>query len=282
MNMILVNDSNSPHVVISTPVHTDVEASVRQLQNYNSLFGGNFTNVLHLSLEASYLREEYQEVISSYPNVHLVPSSMPTSIYCTLGAHIAVTDYIVASGIQPEYIYFHSGTDLLVKRGLADHISRSGSGIMHYKHNSGSSWAWRDRLEGDKSLSTCLKELDIAKDEVYFGRIEGAYMRFEYWLQAHFVLKRAYDFDSFIHDSQRVWPAEECIVPTYYINKHGIPKSNIAVITKRVNGVESRNNYVTLEDIQNFLLVPDIYGAKWFSSHPNDPAIVYLKSIEES
>jgi hypothetical protein len=277
--MSISPDHSSSLIAISTPVHTDIDASIRQLHNYSRFFGGNIVYLMHLSREASHLRDDYNKAISSFPNAILLPESRATSIYCTLGAHIAATEYLLNEYMRPDFIYFHSASDLLIKRGLARHIEITKSGIMHYRIDE-SNWMWSEHLKADKSFSAFLDELSICTQDIYFGRIEGSYMKFEFWLEAYAVIKRVYDLDSFISGNAGVWPVEESLIPTYYLNTQGIPNSNIAVETKRLNGMESRNSPISLIELEAYLLNPAVFGAKWFASDLRDPALLYLKNLE--
>lgn len=269
-------------IAITTPVHTDLDGSMRQLSNYAKFFGGDFLYLMHLSREAEGLRQKYDQALCSFPNAILLPKSEATSIYCTLGAHMAATEYLVRNGLQPEHIYFHSGSDLLFRKGLFTHIRSNGSGITYYRFSDGCGWAWANRLKLDKRLSIFLEGLSIASDNIYFGRIEGAYMRFEFWLEAWTALKNAYLLDDFVSDQSLVWPIEECAIPTYFLNKQGTPGSCISIETKRVNGVESRDAPITLEELEQFMSKPSIFGAKWFSSDQNDPALLRLLTLAEA
>lgn len=266
-------------IAISTPIHKDLEISLRQLRNYTALFGEDFLYLMHLSREANHLRDEYNKAISDYPHAILIPDSKATSIFCTLGAHIASTEYLLKMALYPEYIYFHSSSDLLIRKGLSAHIRQTQSGIMHYRLSDGCQWMWLDRLRKDASLHKFLKELNIEMTDLCFGRIEGCYIMFDIWLEAYNALKNAYDLDEFISDSYATWPVEECAIPTHFVSKAGGHSSSIAIATKQVNGVESRNNAITLEDIHAYLQQQSIYGAKWFSQDSHDSAIQYLLAM---
>lgn len=270
-------------ILISSMYHQSGFQAVEQILNYNLFFKGNAIQVVHISKNSPpSLKESILErcsLLIDYGLLLLNPEQIETFPGTVMFQHISNLNYANQKA-KFDFVYIHTSGDLICRGNPSEYIAHKKYGFSSFRLQESANWPHKK-----KALESSL----FSGDDLYFGRAEGAFFKADFYNTVLNELENSPEFKRLLNPSY-AWPIEEVIFSTKAV-KFGIqPFGRNIIITKEVQhvneqGYEAAKNHglntVNKNDLESLIKNPDkgVMGIKWFSTNPNDPARLYLKSI---
>lgn len=272
-------------LAILTPVHGHNGVRIIwQLQNYLKWCKGlQIRFYIHPSLESTNQLTADVLGFATRDSVDIAwcPISTPTSFKTCLNAILSMDTMLAKDDYSPDYVYYHSDSDLLFCDGVGSEIAKYDLGveIEEYTAEINAAWPHASVMWVDPRFSTFLSEfLKGDKSMIRMGRTEGSFYKKRVWDQLITVVRR-YFGDAFFETAKNHWCAEEILIPTI---ANCLAANTIfpswrqnLIFTKHPGRQLERNSVegkITVSDIQELRRQGVFFGAKWFSNDPEDPA----------
>jgi hypothetical protein len=159
-------------IYISLPVHTQPAAIVSQLKNFACFFP-EATVVMHISAEARFSLADLRSALAAggCANAIVNPHRSPTAWGDIVPAHLANIALIRRLG-RASHICLHSSNDMLVRSGLAPHLTARGNLFNRRVILPGSYWRFGAAALADGALQTLCRWLGGAA--VVGSQLEGS------------------------------------------------------------------------------------------------------------
>jgi hypothetical protein len=274
-------------IAILTPIHgVSFEKSRLQLDNYVTYLGcdASIRFYYHVSKESSLeLRNDLNllKEFSSY-DIRIAENSRQTSTKTCLNALLELSILVSNDSWCPDYILWHSDSDLLIRTGLSEEIKKYdfGVGIHDFSYNT-VDWPHAELMRQDPRFNLFIEGCLGGKiSNLRIGRTEGCFMNADIWNQIATQLQTYFDNDYFDLVSNH-WCAEEILLPSLLnlVKKENTSCRRQLIYTKPAVPDINRSpedSKITIQDILKLRLDNCYYGAKWFSASPADDARVFL------
>ena len=184
-------------------LYLEHEASVRFYYHISRESGPDLRNDLNL-LRAS----------SSY-DIQIAEKSQQTSIKTCLNALLELASLARKDSWYPDFILWHSDSDLLFRTGLSEEIKKYDFGIgiqgLEYKT---SRWDHAEKMRQDPRLNLFVTDcLGGEVANLRIGRTEGCFIQADIWSQIIIQLK-TYFGNAYFDLTSNHWCAEEVLLPS--------------------------------------------------------------------
>lgn len=197
--------------IISMPVHERPDVVLDQIRNVNRFFPeADF--ILHIN--KAFFEKYDTSTLEGLPGVYLNPTHLKTEWGNLLPPHLVNIDYLEDTGIQYDYLVFHSSNDLYVRPGVAEYIQRYDAGFyLHFLPQKHTYWWPCEKIWEDSDLDVCMAYVGQTRHVV--SQIEGSFYKREIVQQVMKSIHRAKDSGNFDMSSGGVSRArEEAFFPT--------------------------------------------------------------------
>lgn len=192
---------------ISIPVHEKPDVIINQIQNIKKYIDAVI--ILHVSLSATFSREELRNVFVSHniteDDVIINPSSVKTSWGSIINAHLSNIDFLSSLPLHDQdKIIFHSSNDMLVKSGL-EHYLNGKDNIFHtrFVDRAGYWWPARVALERDNEFHMALARVGVGR--IVASQLEGSMYEFGLLKEISSLIKKY----NIVERSGSFYPREE-------------------------------------------------------------------------
>ena len=277
-------------LAILAPVHgSSTDKAFAQLANYSHYLNNqaDCRFYFHISKQSTAgFRDQFHELAASglYP-ISIAPSSRTTSTMTTLNALIELAQTLEQDEWLPDYVLWHSESDLLIKEGICSEISKYqyGAGTHHFSY-ADIEWSHAPLMRLDDRLNRLLENVfEGNSSNLRIGRIEGCFMDSKTWAFTTNKLSQFFDNDFFDNASNH-WCAEEILIPSL-ARMANLPnlrcRSQLIYTKPTIPSADSDRNpgqdCITSADIINLRNENVFYGAKWFSPDLQNEARLFLQ-----
>ena len=278
-------------LAILTPVHGNGSAArvIAQTRNYCAYLRPS-TDVrfyLHISRASSAeFRSEIVEHATDFTCPLVVsPKSRETSLKSALGALIQLNQDLREDDWEPDYVMWHSDSDLMIKQGVEKVISRYSYGVGSSPFDlETSSWAHAEKMRVDPRLPEFLKQCCGGdKRALKLGRVECSFMEWALWTKVSECINCYFGGDYFDNPGNH-WCAEEILLPSLagIFSKQSSSSRQQLCFTKLCLPGSDRDpgsQKITIDDVNRLRDQEYFYCAKWFSPSLDDDARMYLDII---
>ena len=274
-------------LAILGPVHGQTfDRLQEQFANYALYLSGedSYRFYVHVSREST---DEFRNGLANFRASHpsllrIAEESRVTSTRSCLNALIQLSYLLNTDGWMPDYIFWHSDSDLLVRTNLTSEITRYSFGVemcdLDYMDDC---WSHSLNMRRDQRLVSLVNNiLSCSFSDLRIGRTEGCFMNFSTW---SFVAGKICEYfdDSYFDDTSTHWCAEEVLIPTLarIANRTPVPYRNQLIYTKPAVPDSDRNPgsaCISRYDIIRLRTEGIYYGAKWFSPDLDNEARQFL------
>ena len=277
-------------LAILAPLHgSSTDKAFAQIANYSHYLNNqaDYRFYFHISKQSSAgFGDQLHELAASglYP-ISIAPCSRTTSVVTTLSALIELAQTLEKDGWLPDYVLWHSESDLLIKEGICSEISKYqygvGTNCFSYAEIE---WSHAPLMRLDDRLNRLLE--DAFEDDLSnlrIGRTEGCFMDSKTWA---FTINKLYQFfdNDFFDNVSNHWCAEEILLPSLarIANLPNLRCRDQLIYTKpTIPSTESDRDpgqdCITSADIINLRNENVFYGAKWFSPDLQNEARLFLQ-----
>jgi hypothetical protein len=277
-------------LAILAPVHGSNADRVRaQLENY-ALFLGNGVDCrfyLHVSRESTDgLRDELSSFSASFPfDIYIAHNSRQTSIMTCLNALVELAQVLGQDMWDPDYVLWHSESDLLVRDGVCSEICKYDFGIgIHHINYFDDKWSHAPKMRLDYRLGNLLDDtFEGSVSNLRIGRVEGCFMNSYTW---SFVTSKIFKYfdNSFFDDLSNHWCAEEILLPSLarIANTQSLRYRDQLIYTKDTLPNANRDpglDCISISDILKIRKEGIYFGAKWFSPDLSNETRLFLKRV---
>lgn len=268
----------SKNIYILCPVHRRADLIEQQLLSY---YSGCPTakHILHPSIESrktALIHSLSDSEIISDINFCFTQASSGTSYKCVMGAFLECSK--VLNNKSDGFVYIHTDGDLFIKGNLTKHIEQItlASSVRRIHKD----WWHYEKMISDQSFLAFLEGENINKNQIMFGRQEGAFFPLHIWNEITNIVNKYYD-KSFFNQTDLHWPIEEVIIPTLLNHLGYKPIAENIVKIKKLNPSKKsqknlrdlQENNISIKELHEYLrLEDDCIAAKWFSQNALDPA----------
>jgi len=265
-------------IAILAAVHgNDAGKVIRQANNYIHMLRDSELHFLfHVSMQSSARFRDQLYLYTSRPHLQRVSFyisdvSRMTSTSSVLNALITLTSFMSRLWINPDFVVWHTDSDLIVRRGIEKTFSSYdfGVGINSLNIISGD-WQHLPKMRADTRSSEAFLKYGISDSEMFFGRTECSFYNIWVWTYISSFLLQSFG-DSYFDNVDNHWCAEEVILPTlcqFLRKSHGLRGRDQLCWTKKIG-----EEYATRDNVDAFVKPLDIrhirrvgwyYAAKWF------------------
>jgi len=160
-------------ICVSLPVHTRPAVIAGQLANFAAFLPAAQV-VLHISADARFTPAQLEAALTEggCTNAIVNPQRLATGWGNILLAHLANVAWIRRQLPACTRICLHSSNDMLVRRGLGNHLDKGGNFLHRRPIRPGSRWRFAGAALGDQPLLALRKRLGDAP--VLGSQVEGS------------------------------------------------------------------------------------------------------------
>lgn len=272
-------------LAILTPIHGRVgDKVIQQVQNYQRwcqdvtlkfYFHPSLESTNQLTADVIHFAKKYSA------DTLFCPLSAATSFKTCLNAMLELDELMALDNFEPDYIYWHTDSDLLIAEGLSTEIAKFDLGIdiINFPLSTRAEWPHSRLMWADIRASRFVERfLDGDTNMIKIGRTEGSFFRRPVW-DAIISVVRTYFQDSYFDNVEHHWCAEEILIPTisnhpYISDKYGGRRENLVFVKRPDQQLDrtSDDHVIEIADILELRSQGVFYAAKWFSNNLNDPA----------
>lgn len=274
-------------IAILTPIGGATFEKFRlQLDNYVTYMGreASIRFYYHVSKENT---DEFRNELkllknSSRYDMQIAEKSRQTSNKTCLNALIELSKLVRQDSWHPDFILWHSDSDLLIKTGLSEEIKKYDFGIdiNHIDYNT-VKWCHAEKMRQDPRLNLFVtKCLDGKISNLCLGRTEGCFMNANIWNQIATQLEIYFD-DNYFDSTSNHWCAEEVILPSLLnsIKERASHRKQLIYIKPSKSRDPSSEEKITIKDVLKLRQDHYYYGAKRFSASCDDEARIFLRDF---
>ncbi len=284
-----MNDAARKRIAVLSPIHRRPDLVAEQLRNYRAFGGDSLLFVLHPSHEGrAIVRELIERLGPASESVLVCPRSANTSWACIFGAFLEASATLEREARKDlGWVYLHTDGDLLFKGDLAAYVEKSN--LAYRRGPIGERWQWSARAFADPRFTALRRFAGIPVERLMVGRQEGTFVPADLWFEAVAMIRHYYR-DDFFDARGSHWPIEEAVLPTVLgllapraeVRRPVVKTKEIVHREGSANPRDSQTNALTVAEIEAMLAddTLECAGAKWFAQELDDPARVFVRSLE--
>jgi len=274
-------------IAILAPIHGVTFDKVRfQLDNYVTYLGreASIRFYFHVSKESTPEFRYELNLLKQLPryDIQIVEKSRQTSTKTVSNALIELSRLVYKDSWCPDFILWHTDSDLLIRTGLSEEIKKYdfGIGIGNFDYNT-LDWSHAEKMRQDPRLNLFVADcLGGEMSNLRIGRTEGCFMKAPIWNQIAIQLQKYFDNDYFDVTSNH-WCAEEILLPSllnFTINESTSFRRQLIYTKPTVPDINRSpgGDKITIQDILKLRRDNLYFGAKWFSTSSDDDARIFL------
>lgn len=276
-------------IAILTPVHgQDAAKAIAQYTNYLKYLGDarELRFFYHVSKESSL---DLSNALFCHGSVATCPilvsgSSRQTSVKTCLNALIQLACDLRESKWIPDYVLWHSDSDLMIGPGCIAEMSRYvyGVGCWPFKLED-SQWAHAANMKADPRVNALINNCLLGDlSALKIGRTEASFMAYDLWKVVVDCILEFFENDYFDNLTHH-WCAEEILLPSLaaFFSGRGVPSREQLCYTKMTTPGKDRDpgdHRIDIKDLQKLRSEKRFYAAKWFSPDLDDEARLFLQA----
>jgi hypothetical protein len=275
-----------PRVLVSTTIHDRPDLFEAQRRNYDWALGGAAMHLVHVARKG---REAVLAGLASGPLVLVNPRVAETVHSNNFLGHVANFRQAVAEGIPFDTFLLHTGNDLICRPGLAAAMAGSDLGFGRCWPINPAKEYWQDRLEADPRLAAHSRRHGV-EGPVLKAHTDGAFFPRAFFAE---LLEEVFGAmpEEALGPAATPYPPQEfwlpCAVQTL-VARHGLRCGrNAILVLERSRG---QGAPVTPEEVlavhagraaevAKTYRPEEVFGLKYFSRDPADPARVTLAGL---
>ncbi|WP_226645097.1 hypothetical protein [Microbulbifer variabilis] len=243
----------------------------QQILTYNKCFDNDIFHAIHLSEEFNeylYVNPSERKLLLDIGNVHLF-NRVKTAYGVIFHAMLQSVLEALRIGVKFDYVFFHTSSDLMVKRGANKYIRMYdiGAAKPHFLNSNG---IWYEKAINFKKADALLSSL--GSDKRYKARAEGCFFKREIFFELIYPLLTHYGSIEF-NDLAR-HPVEE--VEFAWAIEFFCARNSIKRVDNLVKTLVGRKRIALLEDVESVAREDGVFGLKRFSSDRFDAARSYI------
>lgn len=259
-------------ILCITVAHERPDLVLAQIENYNACFGGEAFHMVHVSAGFAASFESSQRSLGidleAPGNVHVF-SRVETRWGMIFHAMLQGVVEAARIGLRPDYYYFHTGADLLVRTGIAGHIRSFDLGAAA-PHALSDQDYWIAQVNANPRLPVLLRSL--GRDRPLKVRAEGCFFRRELFHEMVLPVAMTYGCTSLAEVPE--YPVEEidlaCAVE-FYCGRHQVARTGNLVATSTAEG-----QVATTDEIDRLRSGSAHFGIKRFRPELSDATRAYV------
>lgn len=251
--------------------HERPDLLLAQIEGYNLSFDGDVVHMVHINSDfhdVFFADAEKQNIdFKKVGNLYFAESPRSTRYAVIAHAYMHSVNEAMRIGLKFDYIYFHTSSDIMFKRGAAKYIREHDVGLYkavawnilgghssdRFRIDVKNPTKWLANIEKDKKAIFFYRTM---KQEKIFGkRHEGMFFRKDIFFEAIFPLVSHYNIDE-IENQIHVYPIEEFLFTQC-----------LEMICKRYELKRRRNlihsvKTLSCEDLNEAYQNPGVFGIK--------------------
>jgi hypothetical protein len=225
----------APKILVSVPVNGSPQQIYEQTVAYTAAMNGNCHHVIHVSRDAVQkgAMDKGHPRVGDLPNVTLNDRHYFSKTPSILGIHVMNMEFALRRGLDFDYVYLHTASDLPYRPNLDQHIAAHDFGMapsrtVDVTKTSG----WTPAVVDHRPIRELVSFFGVDAP-IYTTRTEGFFCRRELFFEIMWYAKVHIPFER-----ENIWrgsyPYEEYVLPTvveHILGPRDLKRTRHAVLT---------------------------------------------------
>jgi hypothetical protein len=275
--------------------HSRPDLLLQQILSYNIAFDDDIVHVINVNSNfSSFFWEDSQKKeidFFSLNNVYFVDPPVETKKHSIVQAYFGGVIFALKRNINFDYIYFHTASDIMIKRGAGIHVRQFDVGFgssrpskftyeplqdggVAVKVAGASGSTQLAAIAHDRKIPTFLRSL--GSDAWYKSRAEGCFFRRDVFFEIMYPLVTNFGMD-YMTALDPAYPIEEYLWAQsveFFCARHKVRRTRHMVTTSH-----NERNHVSIIEMDTALRDPNVFGIKRFTQVANSPEREYARKL---